>query len=278
MVRKLVKRHLHTTIDDDAYKILKKYEAQFGNLNTVLKKALQSFDQSHHKTKVGLKSFKFTTTRIKTGDAGIDELLEGGIPEGFVVVVTGKPGTGKTTLALQFLVAGTNNNERGIYFSFEENAEQLAKHCLRFGWNIQKLIEDGLLELFGFTVLDFEDIAEIIDDYKPKRAVFDSMNVLIDPDEFRRSVTWRNLLKVLKRNQVVSLMLTEKKSGLDNLVFDEFDFMADGIFLLDRETRRQGDRYLLSIQKMRTTDINSVPRPFRFTKNGITLFPDEPVL
>ncbi|MFQ5891811.1 MAG: ATPase domain-containing protein, partial [Candidatus Methanofastidiosia archaeon] len=76
----------------------------------------------------------------------------------------------------------------------------------------------------------------------------------------------------------VSLMLTEKKSGLDNLVFDKFDFMADGIFLLDRETRRQGDRYLLSIQKMRTTDINSVPRPFRFTKNGITLFPDEPIL
>ncbi|MBU7033228.1 MAG: AAA family ATPase [Theionarchaea archaeon] len=271
-----MKRRLNTTLSPIAWKILTKYEEQYGNKNDVIERALKGFDKTHYLTRLGIKDFRVTINRMSMGEPGMDSLLEGGIPRGFLVVLTGPPGTGKTTLSLQFLIEGCKGGERGIYFSFEEDADQIARHGFRFGWNLKEYFEQGLLELFGMARMSFEQIIAILEDYKPQRVVFDSMNMVVNPTEFRKGPAWKEFLKTLKEADTVCLMVTEKTQHYDNFEFDEFDFMGDGIVFLDR-VPGESEKFLLSIEKMRMTKSKNLPIPFRFGKNGIVSFPGEQV-
>lgn len=271
-----MRKRLNTTLNENAWRILSKYEEQYGNKNNIIELALKGFDKTHYLTRLGIKDFSMTIKRISCGDPGLDSLLEGGIPKGFLVVLTGPPGTGKTTLSLQFLVEGCSSGEKGIYFSFEENADQIAKHGIRFGWNLRKYCEEGLLELFAFAKMSFEEIVAVIEDYKPARLVFDSMNMVADPGEFRKGMAWRQFLKVLKSTETVCFMVTEKNQHYGNFQFDDFDFMADGIVFLDR-IQSESEKFLLCVEKMRMTKARNQPIPFKFERGGIVSYPDEQV-
>jgi len=271
-----MKRRLNTTLSDNAWKILSKYEEQYGNKNDVIELALKGFDKSRYLTRLGIRDFNVAIKRISFGEPGLDSLLEGGIPKGFLVVLTGPPGTGKTTLSLQFLIEGCKTQEKGIYFGFEENADQIARHGFRFGWNLKKHCDEGLLELFGLARMSFEEIISIVEDYKPQRVVFDSMNVVTHPREFRKKMAWREFLKVVKSTETVCVMVTEKTQHYGSFQFDDFDFMADGIVFLDK-IPQESEKFLLCVEKMRMTRAKGQPIPFKFGKNGIESYPTEQV-
>jgi len=268
------KHPIHTTISTDALRVLERYEKELGAKNTVLERALLGMDKLRFKEKIDTQSVSRIIKRVKVGIPGVDELTEGGIPDGFVVVVTGPPGTGKTTFSLQFLMEGLKNNEKCIFFSFEEKVEHLIKQSLRFGWDIGKYIDNGYLEIFGFTMLSTEEIIEIFDVFKPKRIVFDSLNTFFEIHDFRRSSQWRNILKEIREKKMTCLAITEKRHGLDVKEFDEFDFMGDGVIFFDKRQRHDLDpypTYYIQIQKMRITKINEMPHPFIFTDRGLEL-------
>ncbi len=266
-------RHpIHTTLSSEAIRILERYEQELGTKNIVLERALLGMDKLRFKDKIDPQSIGRIIKRVKTGIKGFDELLEGGIPEGFVVAVTGPPGTGKTTFSMQFLLEGLKNNERCVLFSFEEKADQIIKSAIRFGWDIGEYIDKGYLEIFGFTLLSTEEIIEIFDIFKPKRVVFDSINIISDIGDFRRSSQWRTILKDIKEKKMTSFVITEKKHGLEVKEFDEFDFMSDGILFFDKKHMNDLDQYktyFIEIQKMRITKINEMPLEFVFSEHGI---------
>ncbi len=268
-------RHpIHTTLSTDAMRVLKRYETEFGSMNMVLERALMGMDKLRFKEKIDAQSISNIIKRVKTGVPGFDELVEGGIPEGFVVVVTGTPGTGKTIFSMQFLMEGLNNNEKCIFFSFEENVEQLVKQSIRFGWDVGEYIDKGYLEIFGLTMLSTEEIIEIFDVFKPKRIVFDSINAFSDTGYPRRFSAWRNILKAIKEKKTTCLAITEKKQGLKVREFDDFDFMSDGILFFDKKQMNLVDHYmtyLMEIQKMRITKTNETPHQFVISEHGIQL-------
>ena len=268
------KHPIHTTISTDALRVLERYEKELGAKNTVLERALLGMDKLRFKEKIDTQTISRIIKRVKVGIPGADELIEGGIPEGFVVIVTGPPGTGKTTFSMQFLIEGLKNNEKCIYFSFEEKVEHLIKQSMRFGWDIGKYIDNGYLEIFGFTMLSTEEIIEIFDVFKPKRIIFDSLNTFFEIHDFRRSPQWRNILKEIREKKMTCLAITEKRHGLDVKEYDEFDFMGDGVIFFDKRLRHDLDpypTYNLQIQKMRITKINEMPHPFIFTDKGLEL-------
>lgn len=271
------KRRIHTTLDEEAYRILQRFETQAGGKNIVIERALRNLDKTHYKARVALRDYGAVIKRVESGTPGFDNLIEGGIPQGSVVVVSGPPGTGKTTFSLQFLRKGAELGEKGLYFSFEEDAEQLAKHCLRFGWNLRKYMEEGLIEVFGFSLLTSEEIAELIEGYRPRRVVFDSMNVFSDVTDFRRSSSWRTILKALKKEKITCFMVTEKSYGLETKRFDDFDFMGDGLVFLDRVVSEKENLFLISVKKMRGTKVDGRPKLFRFTETGIEVSDISPV-
>lgn len=263
---------IHTTISAEAHKVLERHELELGAKNVVLEKALLSMDKLRYKGRLDTKEIDIIIHRIKTGTPGLDELIEGGIPQGFIIIVTGPPGTAKTTFSIQFLLEGVMKNEKCIYFSFEEQVEQLAKHFTRFNINLKKNIDDGFLEIFGFPLLTIEEIIDIIETFKPKRVVFDSVNVLSEIEGLRRTTEWRSLVKLLKQNKITSIVITEKRFGLEVKEFDDFDFMGDGIFFFDKTISDQVEKYTMSILKLRATNVQSIPNECRFTEKGFEIF------
>lgn len=265
---------IHTTLSKEAMRVLERYEQELGAKNIVLERALLGMDKLRYKEKMDYQEIGKVINRVRTGIPGFDDLIEGGIPAGFFVVVTGPPGTGKTTFSLQFLLEGVKNKEKCIYFSFEEKVEQLINQSVSYGWDIGNYIEKGYLEIFGFTMLSSEEIIEIIDIFKPKRIVLDSINIFASDENFRRSSKMRNILKELKDKKITSIAITEKKHGLEVKEFDEFDFMADGVLFFDKSRVHELDQhktYFIEIQKMRITKINEMPHQFIFSENGIEL-------
>ncbi len=266
------KHPIHTTLSTDAIRILERYEKELGTKNIVLERALLGMDKLRFKEKIDTLNISRIIKRVKTGIPGFDGLIEGGIPEGFVVVVTGPPGTGKTTFSLQFLHEGIKNNEKCIFFSFEENAEQLINQGIRFGWDFGGYIDKGYLEVFGFSRFSTEEIIEIMNIFKPKRIVFDSLNVFSDVTDFRRSIQWRNILREIKEKKITSIAITEKKYSLPARRFDEFDFMGDAVIFFDKKQNHELDpypTYYIYPQKMRLTKVNEMPSTFIFTDHGI---------
>ncbi len=268
----LDKHPIHTTLSTEAMRILERYEKEMGCKNVVLERALMGMDKLRYKEKIDTQSINRIIKRVNTGVPGFDYLVEGGIPEGFIVVLTGPPGTGKTTFSLQFLIEGLKNNERCIFFSFEEMSEQIIKQTIHFGWDIGEYIDKGYLEIFGFSRFSSEEIIDIIDIFKPKRIVFDSLNLFSDISDFRRSLQWRNILKVLREKKITCFAVTEKNNR--GKEFDDFDFMGDGVIYFDKKQKDELDPYpthYIHIQKMRLTKVNEIPQTFVFSDHGMHL-------
>ena len=90
---------------------------------------------------------------IQTGVPGTDKILgEKGIPRGHSILVTGGPGSGKTTFAIQFLYKGvTEYNEAGIYISLDEDPEDVKNNMSKFGWDLGKLEQDKKLAFINVS-------------------------------------------------------------------------------------------------------------------------------
>src|SRR5512138_707536 len=75
-----------------------------------------------------------------TGVPGLDQLLHGGLPRGRMHLIEGEPGTGKTTLALQFLLEGRRLGEAGLYVTLSETTEELQHVAASHGWTLDGVV------------------------------------------------------------------------------------------------------------------------------------------
>src|SRR2546426_4396117 len=124
-------------------------------------------------------------SRVKTGIVELDEMLRGGFMPGDAVMLAGSAGTGKTTLALQYLVNGVKLGEPGIYLTFEQHPDQIYRDAKNFGWDLQKLEADDKLRIV-FTSPDLlmgegdpeTLLEEPIKAVKARRIVVDSLSHL----------------------------------------------------------------------------------------------------
>ena len=90
-----------------------------------------------------------SSPRQETGVAGLDEILRGGLPSNRLYVVEGDPGSGKTTLALQFLLEGARRGQKCLYVTLSETLEELHDVAVSHGW-----------DLSGLHLLELNSIAE----------------------------------------------------------------------------------------------------------------------
>ena len=81
---------------------------------------------------------------VPTGIEGLDYILQGGLPANHLYLVEGDPGTGKTTLGLQFLMAGRDRGEHGLYVTLSETKVELCTVAASHGWTLDGI---GLFEL-----------------------------------------------------------------------------------------------------------------------------------
>lgn len=122
--------------------------------------------------------------RVRTGAAGLDELLDGGLPRASTTFVIGGTGTGKTILGLTFLLEGARNGEPGVLLALEEGPDQIRETARAFGWDLAKFERQGLLSLLYASPVELStdrflhDALAAIARIGARRVVLDSLTSL----------------------------------------------------------------------------------------------------
>ena len=209
-------------------------------------------------------------TRCSTGVAGLDCILEGGLPSGCFYLVQGDPGSGKTTLALQFLLEGLRRGEKGSYVTLSETKEELLKVARSHGWSLAEipLLELSSIEsllrpeaqttVFHSSELELnqvnESVLEALRLNQPRRVVFDSLSeyrlMAETPLRYRRALL--NLKKEFARTQSTVLLLDDKM-GSDRLGTDPHVLsLTHGVIGMEQLSPDYGtSRRRLRVLKMR---------------------------
>ncbi len=246
--------------------------------------------------------------RVKTGIPGFDELVDGGFPEGFNVLITGAPGTGKSIFGLQYLCNGAQNGETGVYVSLDTTKKELCSQAREFGWDLEALEKSGKVIVLEIPldlpeVNVFSLIEDAVGKIKAKRLVFDSLiNFAINVDQFRIPLNYRlnaNMASALgntdsqgrviyqgKSAQRITYLLIDQlsKLGTTNLVItagaqdkEELtldgvsEYACDGTIKLDVVDVGGGPSRMLKVLKMRNTKNALEFHNFDITSKGISV-------
>ena len=205
-------------------------------------------------------------------------MLHGGFLKGDAVLLSGSAGTGKTTLALQFLVNGAlRGEENGVYLTFEQLPTQIYRDAQNFGWDLQGLEEKDKLRIVCTSPeLLIEDdggevvLADPIREIHPRRIVVDSISYLAmyTRDEELRKELYR-LIMLLKARGLSSVLIRETSVGETGFLSDASSFLVDCIIMLKQVEIESSIRKVLGVLKMRGSDHDKRLREYGIGSSGI---------
>jgi circadian clock protein KaiC len=227
--------------------------------------------------------------KTPTGIRGLDEITRGGLPKGRPTLVCGGPGSGKTLLALTFLVNGAvHYDEPGVLMTFEENGEEMASDVASLGFDLPELIkaqklaidyvrvERGEIEETGEYDLEglFVRLDYAIRTIGAKRVVLDTIESLfasLKNDAILRSEL-RRLFRWLKDQGVTALITGERGEGfLTRQGLEEY--VSDAVLLLDHRVHDQVSTRRLRVVKYRGSHHGTNEYPFLINADGISVLP-----
>jgi circadian clock protein KaiC len=202
--------------------------------------------------------------RTQTGIKGLDGLVEGGFPQGSMIVLAGSPGSGKTIAAAQYLYHGAKKlGEEGVYISFGERKEFFYENMERFGLDFEELEKSGrfqFLDLMTTSNAAVSDTLELALDevrrMKAQRLVLDSFSALAAAfsNKTEARIILQLLEKVMRDINCTTLLLVEIPTGQAGLGFGFEEFVSDGIILFETIEVRSGIQKRAIIRKMRGTN------------------------
>ncbi len=219
--------------------------------------------------------------RVKTGITGLDDMLGGGFLPKTANLVEGAPGTGKTTLGMQFIYNGiTQFNEPGIIITFEEFPKQYYYDAAAFGWDFQELEKKGLLKVImtspEVSKLGVESVGGLLSQHiqqmGARRIVVDSIThfgrLTQDPIELR-SLEF-NFINALKREDLTCLLTRESPVLLGENTEDAgIGFIVDSYIVMRYVEIESAIRKALFVLKMRGSDHAKDIRQFDIVANGL---------
>jgi KaiC/GvpD/RAD55 family RecA-like ATPase len=222
-----------------------------------------------------------TVERTLLGVPGLDENL-GGVPKGCMIVLAGEPGTGKTTLAAQFMYRGAvDYNERGLYVSFVEDKTTFFNNMRGLGFDFERLEEEGKVRFLEMLTLKEAGVPEALNlilkemaEFGAQRLVLDSFTVLaqaIRETQDVRVLLHSFLNRIIKSRDCTTIIITEKPYGVDKIGTGVEEFVADCVILLKRSWLDQRLVRELEVLKARGMAI-AEPRLFFTIREGFKAF------
>ncbi len=238
------------------------------------------------------KSGKSTSGRLPktpTGIRGLDEITGGGLPKGRPTLVAGSAGSGKTLLAMEFLIRGaTEFDEPGVFVAFEETADELAANVRSLGFDLKSLIaqkkivvdhvrverseieETGEYDLEGL----FVRLGHAIDSIGAKRVVLDTIEALFGglSDTLILRAELRRLFRWLKDKGMTAMITAEQGNG--NLTRHGLEeYVSDAVIVLDHRVVNQLSTRRLRIVKYRGSAHGTNEYPFLIDERGFDVLP-----
>ncbi|CAH2898976.1 MAG: Circadian clock protein KaiC [uncultured Paraburkholderia sp.] len=229
-----------------------------------------------------------TPDRLRSGIDGIDDVLGGGFTPHRMYLVEGAPGTGKTTLALQFLLKGIEEGQTGLYITLSETRSELISVADSHGWDLSQfhilelLSDEGLDPQFEQSVLHpaevelgetVRNVIRQVDKIKPARIVLDSLSELRLLSQ--NALRYRRQILTLKRyfatRECTVLLLDDNTSDPSDI---QLHSIAHGVITLDNLVHDYGgNRRRVRIAKMRGIKFREGYHDFSLDTGGIKVFP-----
>ncbi|UDL93873.1 AAA family ATPase [Lichenihabitans sp. PAMC28606] len=226
--------------------------------------------------------------RVSTGVSGLDNILGGGLTPDRLYLVEGTPGTGKTTLALQFLMEGIRQGESGLYITLSETEEELRAGAATHGWTLdgvtvsELVTEDGLDPNQEQSILHSSEIElgettgrliDLVTTLEPRRIVFDSLSefrlLAQNPLRYRRQIL--ALKQFFANRKCIVILLDDRTLEPTDL---QLHSIAHGVIRLEQHAQEYGsERRRLQIIKMRGTKFRGGFHDLNIETGGIVVFP-----
>jgi circadian clock protein KaiC len=227
-----------------------------------------------------------TPAKAPSGIAGLDEITRGGLPRGRTTLLLGGSGSGKTILALQFLVHGAaQRGEPGIFVAFEETPGRIVTNAASFGWNLPELqrgnlyfmdaqpaadlVQSGAFDLSGMLAA----LGAKTEEMGARRIVFDALDIVLallpDPAAQRKEIyrlhAW---LLAHELTGIVTLKADHPAAGVDRQPFGFMQFMVDCAIILNHTVVLGVSQRNLRVQKYRGSSFDENESPFLIGKTG----------
>jgi len=229
------------------------------------------------------------SARVSVGVEGLDAVLGGGLPRNRLYLVQGDPGTGKTTLALQFLIAGARAGEAGLYVTLSETRDELLAVGDSHGWDLDGVTlyevqasEEHLRPEEEYTAFHPSEVElgqtvqallEEVDKVKPKRVVIDSLSEMRllarDPLRYRRQILALKQFFISRGCTILFLDDPVAKVGEH-----QFQTLAHGVLILERMAPEYGKaRRRLQVAKLRGVDFYDGYHDCTIKTGGLVVYP-----
>ncbi|MGI8402438.1 MAG: ATPase domain-containing protein [Gemmatimonadaceae bacterium] len=229
------------------------------------------------------------------GVSGLDDILGGGLPTNHLYLIDGEPGTGKTTMALQFLIEGAKKGERGLYVTLSESRQELHAVAESHGWKLDgidifEMSKEGSHNLEeSYTIFrpaevelqqTVDEVLEVVKKNSPLRIAFDSLSEMRllarEPLRFRRQIL---ALKQFFHGRDCTVVLLDDKTSPDGDL--QLHSLAHGVIILEHLALEYGsERRRLQVTKVRGIQFRGGYHDFRLVTGGIEVYPrvlqDEP--
>lgn len=227
--------------------------------------------------------------RLSTGIIGLDLILRGGLPKSRLHLIEGSPGTGKTTLGLQFLLEGVRRRERCLYVTLSESREELLSVAESHGWSLdgieikdltdsgESLTDNSRYTVFHPSEVELDEttraVLDEVERVDPARVVFDSLSEMrmlaSDPLRFRRQIL--ALKQYFLNRQCTVLLLDDRTAKSPDR---QLESVAHGVLNLEYVPVEYGrQRHAMRVVKMRGLNFQSGYHDFNIETGGITVFP-----
>jgi KaiC/GvpD/RAD55 family RecA-like ATPase len=234
----------------------------------------------------------FTYSKVKTGIPGLDSVISGGLKKDRSIIISGPPGSGKTTFGLQFLYYGAKDfDEPGVYVTLSQNIDEMKNDCKSFGWDFDDLtsqdkilmidarpfkIQDEVIgkddSLYRGEQIPFEHLTKLllssIKRVEAKRVVIDSVTILAMQysDKFYMRQGLQAMIQTLENYGVTSLIISEYSEN-DDIPLEWF--VTSGIIQL-RHTRKEDTmERTIQVTKMRGIRHSQQIHPIIIDENGL---------
>ena len=226
---------------------------------------------------------KFPIKRVPTGVEGLDGLVEGGFLKGDVILLAGNTGAGKTIFSVEFICRGaTQCHEKGVYATFEEDEKTLKRNMAKFGFDLDRLDQDGLIKVIGLEAMkgaglnaNIEFMLNAVRNLKAERLVVDSLTAFFNANQekFEYRTLMHIFYKVLKTLNCTTIMTCSVPTGSKMLGLGIEEFISDAVLSLENVVRETELKTRFLIRKMRGTSHSRRYHEVIIVENGLKIVP-----